>query len=284
MTLIARTLAGTCTALAVAAAGGLLALALTGPAMANGSGAGIVGSPHDFTDGVDGGGGARVEDWNFRGEICRTCHAPHDKARDTPLGVLDGETQTGLLWNHQLSSLTYTVYTSDTLDGAIGQPVGIAKLCLGCHDGTVTLDSFDSRIGASTDPTTMNEVDDHFVIPNMASAAAGDLRGTHPISVAYNEAGDISGSAANSGLNPDTSTFAFSGLPIAAVLETSTRGNLVQCSSCHDVHDSVGEAVPLTHLLREPNAGDVVDGSDPLNPVLVASGVPSGLCLTCHDK
>ncbi|MBW6493590.1 MAG: hypothetical protein K0B16_03345 [Burkholderiaceae bacterium] len=50
--------------------------------------------------------------WNGRKEICRVCHVPHDH-------------------------------------GQAAQPDGTAKLCLGCHDGTVGIDTFDRYAGGS---------------------------------------------------------------------------------------------------------------------------------------
>lgn len=212
-------------------------------ALANGSGNGITGSPHDFS----------TSDWNFRGEICRTCHVPHDHGRDTGL--------VGLLWNHALSDQIYTMYSSSTLDGAQdAQPTGVAKMCLGCHDGTVGLDQFDRQVN---NPGTVfiQDIEEDFRFPRVPGAEGSDLSATHPISIVYDEVADP-------GLNPQTTPIGGSGLTIADVLDDGR----VQCSSCHDVHDSPGEAVPDTHLLRvgnKPSQG----GAE-----------PSELCLTCHIK
>ena len=71
-------------------------------AFSDGSGAGIAGSPHDFSDIV-------ANSWNTREEVCRSCHVPHDHQRDIY--------ETGLLWNHASSNATYTTYTH--LDGTV---------------------------------------------------------------------------------------------------------------------------------------------------------------------
>ena len=203
------------------------------PVLANGNGNGITGSPHDFSG----------DGWNTTGEICRVCHAPHDQGRTTGL--------VGLLWNHTLSSATYTMYSSSTLDGAIdANPTGISKMCLGCHDGTVALDDFDGHGG-----TTFIGTGDQ--IPQLQDAGNPDLRATHPISIVYD--------TTDTGLHPTSNNMGTSGT-IADVLE----GGKVQCSSCHDVHDSAGEAVANTKLLRVGQTS--------------GTGSPSGLCLTCHDK
>jgi len=232
-----------CKATAVTVASiGLILVAGAGTAQANGAGAGIVNSPHDFS----------AETWNFRGEICRTCHVPHDHNRTAQLFL------NGLLWNHQVSSATYTMYDaawSETLNNPqSAQPDGTAKLCLGCHDGTVGLNQFDSQFGAvGTD--FIQDYDPGFQIPGALNA--GDLRGTHPLSITYN--------GTDTGLNPDTTTMGTSGT-IADVLDNGK----VQCSSCHDVHDGP-EAVPNSHLLR-------------VAQTTAQLGNPSGLCLTCHNK
>ena len=209
---------------------------------AEGLGAGIVGSPHDFSSAT----------WNTRtGELCRTCHVPHDHGRT--LAIQAGIETSGLLWNHKLSDVVYTLYASPTLDGAMGQPTGTAKMCLGCHDGSVALGAMDSKHSAPTTPTTIQDVDAGFRVPGTAMTPS--LQGTHPISVAYD-------SLADPGLKATTNSIGTSGT-IASLLD----GGKVQCATCHDVHDSAGEAVAGTHLLRVSN-----------------TATPSGLCLACHIK
>lgn len=231
---------------------GMLTLVASGPAWANGQGLGIAttGSPHNFADDVVAGvatpGSEIGGGWNGREEICRVCHVPHDHNRDTK------RYENGLLWNHELSVQTYTMYTSATLDGAQdGQPTGIAKLCLGCHDGTVGIDTFDKFTGGAV---FMANYDADFQFPGPVTNFS--LQGTHPISIEYDEVADT-------GLKGKGNPMGASGT-IADVLE---GGKKVQCSTCHDVHDQPGESVAGTHLLR-------VSTKSP----------PSGLCLTCHKK
>lgn len=228
-------------------------------AMANGNGLGIVGSPHDFA----------TDTWNHRGEICRVCHVPHDHGKNTG--------DIGLLWNHQLSSATYLMYAEDShinfLDSTIAngkaqaEPTGITKLCLGCHDGTVAIDEFDNKVGKTgvgfqtlyiTD-TTING--GGFTVPHIADVGSDkNLSNTHPLSIEY-PANEVS-----NGTLRNPATTAMGPVFINDVLENG----LVQCSSCHDVHNSPGEAVANTHLLRVGTTA--------------ATGGASALCLTCHIK
>ena len=236
-----------------------LMLFVASMAMANGAGLGIKNSPHDFTDNVgpadgDGDGNPDVLEvgaggWNARVEICRVCHVPHDHGR----AVAD----VGLLWNHALSSVTYTMYTSPTTDGTQdAQPGGASKMCLGCHDGTVGIDHFDKY---TTDNVVIDDYSSGFQVPG--DLAGTSLQGTHPISIVYD-------AAADGGLQPTGNTMGTSGT-IASVLPDGK----VECSSCHDVHDQ--ESVANTHLLRVANKGDAATG-DMTNA--------SALCLTCHIK
>ncbi len=222
-----------------------LALLISAPmVLANGDGGGVAGSPHDFSG----------EAWNHRGELCRVCHIPHDHNRNVSLGAL------GLLWDHQVSNVSYLMYAEDThiefIDGAAdAEPTGTTKMCLGCHDGTVGLDQFDNKADVAG---TVFIQDDHpgFQVPG--ASLPGDLSNTHPLGVVYD-------AVADGGLHPVTNAMGASGT-IDDVLE---RGRIA-CASCHDVHDSPGESVPSTHLLRVANN--------------TATGTASGLCLTCHDK
>lgn len=173
----------------------------------------ITGSAHDFSS----------ESWNSSGEICVVCHAPHGGTAlsDAPL------------WNHSLTTQSFTLYSSATLDALdLGQPVGTTKLCLSCHDGTVALDNF----GGSTSGTQY--VGDPI-------APGGDLNSEHPISFTYNDA-----LATTDGELYQPSTTA-SGLG-GTITEDMLFSNKLECASCHDVHNSLGAG---GNLLVKSNAG-----------------------------
>jgi predicted CXXCH cytochrome family protein len=161
-------------------------------------------SAHDFS-----GSG-----WNTTGEICVVCHTPHDA---------DTTVASAPLWNHEVTTAAFTLYSSDTLDATLGQPDGVSKLCLSCHDGSVALDSFAGASGGTP----------------MATSAAGyvglDLTDDHPISFVY----DDSLATSDGGLHPPTTTA--SGL-IGTIDEDMLFGNKLQCGSCHDPHGVPGVA------------------------------------------
>ncbi len=250
---------------------GLLVFAIASPGLvlASGTGTGIVGSPHDFTDNVVAGVASNIENdnanvnaWNNkRKEICRVCHVPHDH------GAVRYGNQ-GILWNHELSTkASWTMYASDPtmidfIDGTIeAAPAGTSKLCLGCHDGVTAINQYDGKLPTDTGyggGTTylMGAIDSGFVIGN----TAGSLTNNHPISITYDNVNDTQL------FDPSTATMA-NGDTVVSLLDN----NRVECSTCHDVHDR--ESVAGTHLLRATTKGDDVTG-----------GNASALCLTCHDK
>lgn len=215
---------------AVAAVALLFGLAATGATAGT-----IVGSDHDFS----------TQGWSG-GQICIACHTPHN----ANVTVTDAP-----LWNHALTTKTYALYTSPTLNATTGQPSGASKLCLSCHDGTVAIDSF----GGATGTNLMG-----------GSAAVGrgpaDLTDDHPISITYNTAL----ATADGGLyDPATRT-----ITIGSGTQTRT-GTLsaimlysgqVQCASCHDVHNTF-----------------TVGGTNG-DPLLRVSKAGSALCLACHNK
>jgi len=172
----------------------------------------ITGSEHDFSS----------AGWNSSGEICIVCHAPHGGTAlsDAPL------------WNHSLTTQSFTLYSSGTLDASdLGQPAGTTRLCLSCHDGTIALDSFGGTTGTN------------FVGDPIASG--GDLNSEHPISFTYNDALATN----DGGLNPPSTTPSGLGGTIA---DDMLFNNKVECASCHDVHNALGTG---GNLLVKSNAG-----------------------------
>lgn len=166
----------------------------------------IAGTGHDFSTNAA---------WNTSGEICGPCHTPHG-----------GTTNGAPLWAHTETTNTFTVYDSGTMEQTPGQPSGISKQCLGCHDGTVALESY---IGADGSNAT--------VIAGVANLGS-DLGNDHPISIDY-----ATSQSTDSGLYATNATI--NGLLF--------NGD-VECSSCHDPHGAGG----FSALLRMSNAGSAL--------------------------
>lgn len=171
--------------------------------------AGISGSAHDFSGKI----------WNTTGEVCVVCHTPHNAvASSAPL------------WNHKMSTATFTVYSSPTLKATVGQPSASSLACLSCHDGTVALDSFGGRTGTQ------------FI---QGDAKLGtDLNNDHPISFLYDTA--LAHNKKNMA-DPSTTT---SGLG-STIQNDLLFTNKMECASCHDVHNGTNVA----KLLVKSNAG-----------------------------
>jgi len=191
--------------------------------------AAITNSAHDFSG----------DGWNASGQKCIVCHTPHSSSSTT----------SAPLWNHTLSTATYTPYSSPSLTATVGDPSSSSKACLSCHDGTVALDSFGGATGSNylTGPDNLTN----------------NLSNDHPVSITYDTA---LASTDGSLFDPATKTIenagSLTGKTIAAGM---LIGGKLECGSCHDVHNDKGYAPSSGKLLLVNNAG-------------------SGLCLTCHAK
>jgi predicted CXXCH cytochrome family protein len=133
-------------------------------------------------------------------------------------------------WNRQTSPAAYTLFRHASLQLTPQQSdiENISRLCQSCHDGTIAPDKFGgNRIGNYITPRQSRDI---------------SLRNHHPINVQQGvAAGDADAMA-------HTSVKLFAGM--------------VECASCHDVHNS---QVADEKLLRVARAG-------------------SQLCFQCHKK
>jgi len=160
----------------------------------------FAGSKHDFSD----------DAWSG-GDSCEVCH-------DACMMFYGDDGNGAPFWNHEVTTSTYTLYSSSTFDGAatITQPDGVTKLCLSCHDGTVALDSY----GGATGSTYIT-----------GSALIGtDLSGTHPVSFVYDSALAIADGNLH---DPSTAPSGLGG----TIAEDLLYNNRLECASCHNVHD-----------------------------------------------
>ena len=213
-------------------------------------------------------------------EVCVFCHTPHFS--NASAAAVDAP-----LWNRNLSSASYTVYSSATMDTTPGQPDGRSIACLSCHDGTVALDSLINAPGPGgvngytingspnstftnnpafslnwtftegtqtfATPTSLVEIGDPRVL------IGTDLSNDHPISMVYPTA------AQDPAFNQPPGT---PGSP--RVFTNGIRtfdADKVQCPSCHD-----------------PHLGDTAAAAKGLRPFLRVSNTGSAVCLTCHIK
>src|SRR5579859_6777613 len=110
----------------------------------------IIGSKHDFsTNTLYWVGGTNNWSVSFgRTNVCGECHTIHhapDPAR-------------GPLWIHTPTSQTFKTYNqsgSETFPSGVTVTLGSSSLaCLGCHDGTVAVNSQDSLSGGNIVTTT----------------------------------------------------------------------------------------------------------------------------------
>jgi hypothetical protein len=230
-------------------------------------------------------------------EICIFCHTPH-RAR-----VKEGSGKPIInapLWNHELTDATYTVKQTTTtvpvsntalvngiplLSSPQNKPDGASRLCLSCHDGTVSVGAVYHRYGyieASNDIDMVDAcigtgggdtagLDGSDKLTSACRAYIGtDLRTKHVVSIPMN-AGLISDSIANctagSPINAQMYLqYPWDGGEESTVLlrptaekykgnpgVTKTDGKYksgynygVQCSTCHDPHYWSSTADPNT--------------------------------------
>ena len=149
-------------------------------------------------------------------QVCIFCHTPHN----------GNSTFTAPLWNHTVTSATYTMYTSSTINMTLSAPGAQSKVCLGCHDGTVAYNSFVKGAGATGGSTKLSAGDVYI---------SNDLRNDHPVGVNYDTTKDAD----------------FYGT--ASVTSVTLYSNKVECATCHDVHDAA-----YGKFLRTTNSGSAL--------------------------
>lgn len=245
------------------AIGLLLALATVAMATNQAPGTGIVGTSHDLSSatGVGDSWGAGSAADGTMDRICIYCHTPHHSATATDA------TAKGLtyypLWNHDTTVLTYATYTNgtDTPDGAqhmlnatLGQPGSVSKLCLSCHDGSVAISSYGNYEGGANSEKHTGAVNASGRI--LVGGSAFGLTNHHPIGFDYNAVIASGDDEINDPSTPFTNNP--NGVTIGEVLWNGK----MECSSCHDVHNT-------------KNSGSKFTWTEDTN---------SALCLTCHNK
>lgn len=245
-------------------------------------------------------------------EVCVFCHTPH--GGDTSVGG-----GAAPLWNRNLSTASYTMYTSPNFDATVhpaGQPRGVSMACLSCHDGTVAFDSLLNFGGSGGGPGTPSPISfsGAFVdgektfkegvyppdpFPNLGT----DLSNDHPISmqipcikdpqfdgICTNLATAVGGETGNDRLTAGKVAFLFRGTPDdlpsdirdrVRAYPTELGKAYIECASCHNPHESTS-----SRFLRYPSASTA-------EKTAAGLGAPDSeidrnrgslLCLSCHQK
>ena len=144
------------------------------------------------------------------GQVCLPCHAPH-KGLDPSAGPV---------WNHALSNASFTQF------GAPRKLTGNSVLCMGCHDGVTAVGNFDIADPAiRISPGLANLTIQNLPGANPANNLGTDLSGLHAVSVPYPTAG--------ASMNP-----------ITALGPLRLQNGKVECTTCHDPHNSTVWEVP----------------------------------------
>ena len=169
-------------------------------------------------------------------EICAFCHTPHGTT----------STSSAPLWNRTNTSTQLTDYTSSSLNGTSTHTGDYSAVCLSCHDGNVgdeTLINVPNSVSGGVVTFGGLGVATYTGMANLADGTMG-LKNDHPIGVALTTSGET-------GLNS-----------VATALAGGVKlySNLVECASCHNVHDN-SQA-----------------------PFLRVSNSNSAMCLACHNK
>lgn len=177
----------------------------------------LVGSQHDLTATGSGPVKSAVAD------TCVFCHAPHNVIPNiTPL------------WDHALSSQTYTTYSSSTYGSGPQTPgAGSSKLCLSCHDGTVAvgLTVANGLIGTSGSMVG-------------ADILGSNLSTSHPVSMQPIDDGSLASSLF---ITPATSKD-----PAVKLV-----AGKVECTTCHDPHAPRNDPVVPMFLVRSNASGTI---------------------------
>ena len=237
-------------------------------------------------------------------EICVFCHTPHGANTGTNLPPL---------WNKgTLSSTTYTVYTSGTMNGTAPSNMAghMSLACLSCHDGTQAMDNMINQPGqggfskitggymsglrlgqtksgggaganwyAGSNDVTGAEMNAGDTSAGKLITGAGidfigtDLSNDHPIGMAYCGGGQTS-SGSNAGCSDQDFNGAISGLGGMFEVGTSAAGTK---TNMRIYGTTLGTATVECGSCHDPH-------TDAANTFLRKSNAGSAVCLTCHIK
>ena len=220
-------------------------------------GSGIQNTCHDLRSGAVGAGTA-MEIADPRERICFYCHTPHRAM--TPAEAAAPSYAHYPIWSHAATIASFQTYSSGT--DTIGQPGRVSRVCLSCHDGSVATSVYgyvppvaigtESRVRKASG--TFSKINDS--MNNGLYDSPVGIPHHHPIGFDYNDV-----VAKDEEIKPATSSLRGANVYGMTIEDLLWSGRL-ECSSCHDVHNTKNEGSKLTW---------VEDGL-------------SNLCFTCHNK
>jgi predicted CXXCH cytochrome family protein len=202
--------------------------------------------------------------------ICIFCHTTHSTK------------SFAAKWNQGEGAVKYSLYSSSTLYSVIGQPDGASKLCLSCHDGTISL------VGAAGgDSAPQAILPGRFPVEKKTNLGL-DLADDHPIS-----------------FDPTLAVANIAELkhPEPADKVRYDGNHKMQCTTCHDPHNNDqglffvknnynSDICKTCHVITGYNgisAHDIISntwngiGSDPW-PSSFYKTVKANSCENCHQQ
>jgi len=218
-------------------------------------------------------------------QVCVFCHTPHAATSGAATGVV------APLWNRNLSTATYTPYSSGSMDAspAPSSSPGVgSKLCLSCHDGTIAIGTVGVLNNApgniamqGTDAGGTMTSGNRGATTGFTRRIGTDLSNDHPISFTYDSAqatrdGELITPGGSAAVAQRTRTVR----PVFPLIGTTgAAGNQLECITCHDPHlaDSTGINNKFLRANRFQRSGTgPVEGSFNVNNDI--------MCLACHNK
>jgi predicted CXXCH cytochrome family protein len=246
------------------------------------AGAGILNSKHDLSSntGLD----IKYNGSDPLDRVCIWCHAPHH----TMVPGDAANIQYLPLWNHEVTDEIYQTYESDfgegpdasgmagvgqvgsneqfadrhLLNATIGQPGGVSRLCLSCHDGTVAVNEYGrdpqrAYSKSSGGITITNQLDTGTAGQFMIGGNPYGLLNHHPVGFNYHDVALL-----DDEIRDPAFAIAGTGTPEMTTIGSLLYQGKMECVTCHDVHNS-------------KNTGETF---------LWISDRQSAFCLTCHIK
>ena len=198
--------------------------------------------------------------------VCIYCHAPHHTMTTEEAQLMDIDYYP--LWNHDITTIeAWTPYQNTDpanpivpdnvqhqLNADLGDPGGISKLCLSCHDGSVAVSSYGNfENGASSSKHTGNV---NILSGAFSIGLNGNLQNHHPIGFDYDEV-----VMADDEIRDVNSTL-LGNNPYGLTIEDLLWQRSMECTSCHDVHNTKNTGLKF----------------------LWVEDTNSNLCFSCHKK